>query len=138
MWWKRKPVTHAAALWMLVVAAAVLLGLILGYVVTLTNLRKGIPRVFPPKRSAERERLPTLFGTVTSVDPGGVIAVDSKQEYDLVLADDITAVTSLGGAPFDLSRLQPGALITATGKDVGGRRMLAEAIVVLKDDDENQ
>ncbi len=133
MWWKRKPVTHAAALWTLVVVAAALLGALFGYIAVLTDLKKGIPRVFPPKRPAA-EAPPSLFGTVCATLADGTIIVASKQPFAAVVVDENTAITSVGGGTLGLSDIAVKALITATGKDIGNRRLLAEAVAVVEKD----
>ena len=133
MWWKRKPVTHAAALWTLVVVAAALLGAMVGYITVLTDLKKGIPRVFPPKRSAA-EAPPSLFGTVCAFGDDGAITVASKQPFMTVIVDENTTITSVGGVTLGLSDITLNSLITATGKDVGDRRLLAEAVAVVEKD----
>jgi len=133
MFWKRKPVTHAVALWILVgLAAAGLIG-VAGYFSVLANLRQGVPQAKPSpgaEAGARQEQPPSLFGTIVSVD-GRLLKVDSKQGFTEVLFDEDTSITSVGGQERPASDLVAGAVITATGKDLGGGKMDAAAIVIL-------
>jgi hypothetical protein len=133
--WKRKPVTHALALWILVgLAGAALLGL-LAWLSLLKDLRTGGPRVFPPRAAPLQEALPSLFGKVCSVSADGRLTVVSKQEYDAVLVDDGTVISAIGGAALRLSDIHVGAVITATGKDLGDRTLAAAAVTIVSKDD---
>lgn len=131
MFWKRKPVTHAIALWILVGLAAAGLVALLAYLSLLTGLRKGVVEARPAKTSAIQEQPPTLFGRITAVE-GGVIRIDSKQPFGQVLFDADTDITSVGGSAASAEDLRVGAVVTATGKDLGDGRMAAAAIVILQ------
>lgn len=131
MFW-RKPVTHAAALWVLVgVAAGALIG-VLAYASALASIRSGIVEARPARDAAGREtHPPTLFGTIIAFD-GTLLKVDSKQSFDEVVVESDTRVTTVGGSDVPTSELRPGAVVTATGKDMGGGRLSAYAIVILE------
>lgn len=131
MFWKRKPVTHAIALWILVGLAAAGLVAVAGYFLVMANLRKDAIRpTTTPNAAFEQGQHPSLFGTVVSVD-GRVIKIDSKQGFTELLVDQDTSITSVGGQVRSSADLVPGAVITATGKDLGGGEMGAAAIVIL-------
>ena len=131
MFWKRKPVTHAVALWILVGVAAAGLAAVAGYFSVLANLRKDVLQAKPPLHPGlSQEKEPSLFGTVVSVE-GGLLHVDSKQGFSQILFDEDTSITSVGGQERPASDLAVGAVITATGKDLGGGKMGAAAIVIL-------
>jgi hypothetical protein len=128
----RKPVTHAAALWILVGMAAGSLVATMAYMALLTGIREGAVQVFPPKTgTVPQEQLPSLFGTVLSVEADG-LTVDSKQPYRRIAVDESTQITTVGGAASALAEIRPGAIVTATGKDAGGDTLLAVALVVLE------
>lgn len=127
----RKPVTHAAALWMLVGLAAGMLLAVLAYVSLLANVGKVGVRVFPPRSPKPTEQLPSLFGTVIAVE-GEEVTVESKQPFTKLVVDGGTSLTSVGGAAMALSDIRLGAVITATGKDLGGGTLAATAVVVLE------
>lgn len=132
MFWKRKPVTHAALLWVLVGIAAGTLGAAMAYASLLSSLRTGIVEARPPKdASARQQQPPTLFGTVVSFD-GTTLKVDSKQAYDEVIVESDTKITTVGGSDVSASALEPGVVVTATGVDLGARRLSAVAIVILE------
>lgn len=133
MFWKRKPVTHAALLWVLVgMGAGALLG-VLAYASVMSNLRSGIVEAKPSKNAAERrQQPPTLFGTVVSFD-GTILVIDSKQPYDQVIVESDTSLSTVGGSAVPTDELRPGVVVTATGKDLGDRRLSAIAIVILED-----
>lgn len=126
---RRKLATHAVALWLLVVVGAVGFAGLVGYLATLSRLEAG-----RPSRLGAREdvRLPTLLGTVTAVEPDGFLRVDSKQAFRVIRLSDDTDVTALGGGRIDPKTIGVGALVTATGHDLGDGQMLARAVVVLK------
>lgn len=133
MFW-RKPVTHAAALWVLVGAAAGALIATLAYMAMLSGIREGVVEVRPPKDAAgaaARQLPPTLFGTVAAFD-GTVVEVDSKQPFDEVVIESDTTVTTVGGSAVPTSSIVPGAKITAAGIDLGDGRLSAIAIVILE------
>ena len=46
--------------------------------------------------------------------------------------DDLTSFASLDGQSLSLADIHVGAVITATGKDLGGGRLAANALVVIK------
>lgn len=127
----RKPVTHAAALWMLVGLAAGMLLAVLAYASLLANVGKVGVRVFPPRSPKPAEQLPSLFGTVIAVE-GEEVAVESKQPFKKLVIDKATSLTSVGGAEMALSDIRLGAVITATGKDLGNGKLAATAVVVLE------
>lgn len=131
MFW-RKPVTHATVLWVLVgMAAGALIG-VLAYASALSRLRSGIVEARPPRNAQERrQQPPTLFGTVLAFD-GTILKVESKQPYDEVVVESDTQLTTVGGSPVPASELRPGAVVTATGKDLGSGRLSAFAIVILE------
>lgn len=132
MFWKRLPVTHAVGLWLLVAAAAV--GAVLGYRSMFADLRQGEvqakPGVSVTPAAVIPEQVPSLFGTIVSVD-GNLLAIDSKQPFTQILIDAHTTVTSVGGEKRAASDLAAGAVITATGKDLGDGKMGAAAIVIM-------
>jgi hypothetical protein len=131
MWHRRrKLVTHAISLWVLVVLAATVFAFVVGYLATLSRLENGGTGVF--RRSVGSQRLPTLVGTVTQVEADGVLRVASKQAFtEIRLASD-TEVTTVGGGAVDPSTIGVGAVVTATGLDLGDGVMLARAVVMLK------
>ena len=131
MFW-RKPVTHAAALWVLVGMAAGAMIAVLCYMTALASVREGIVEARPPRTGTRLEQPPTLFGTVTAV-AADVIYVDSKQPYDEILVDADTDITTVGGSEAGRERLKAGTVVTATGKDVGGRKLAATTIVILQE-----
>lgn len=131
MFW-RKPVTHAAALWVLVGMAAGAMIAVLCYMAALSSIREGVVEARPSKAGARLEQPPTLFGTVAAVG-AGVLYVDSKQPYDEILFDTDTDVSTVGGSEASLESLAAGAVVTATGKDLGGRKLAATAIVILQE-----
>lgn len=131
MFW-RKPVTHAAALWVLVGIAAAAMIAALGYMAALSSIREGAVEARPSMTGARLEHPPTLFGTVTAVG-AGVLYVDSKQPYDEILFGADTDITTVGGSEASSERLKAGAVVTATGKDLGGRKLAATVIVILQE-----
>ena len=132
MFWKRKPITHAAALWILVGMAAGALVAVLAYASALSAVREGVVEARPPKQAgARREQPPTLFGTVTAFD-GTIVKIDSKQDYDEIVLESDTAITTVGGSAVPSSAIAPGVVLTATGVDLGERRLSAVAIVILE------
>ncbi len=132
MWWKKKPVTHATALWILIGTAAAVLLVIAWYILALTRLASGLPAVYPAKtRPTGVTVLPSLFGRVKGISSGR-LEIDSKQPFTSVLYDETTAVTSIAGGPFDITTLKLGAIITATGKDSGNGALAAAAIAVIE------
>lgn len=131
MFWKRKPVTHAIELWILVGLAAAGFVAAAGYFALLTDLREGAAQAMPPKSvGLTQAQPPSLFGTVVSVD-GHLLKVDSKQDFNRVLFDEDTTITSVGGQKRVAADLVPGAVITAAGKDLGAGKLGAAAIVIL-------
>ena len=133
MFWKRKPVTHAALLWLLVGFGAGALVAILAYASMVSRLRTGVVEARPPRDASVRQQQPpTLFGTVVSFD-GTILKVDSKQPFDEVIVESDTKLTTVGGSSVSAARLTPGAVVTATGVDVGDGRLSAVAIVILQD-----
>ena len=132
MFW-RKPVTHATVLWTLVGVAAGALIAVMAYASALSRVREGVAEARPPKSGAElrQSHPPTLFGTVVSFD-GASMKVDSKQPYDEVIIESDTSITTVGGSAVPSSELKPGAVVTATGMDLGGGRLSAIAIVILE------
>jgi len=131
MFWKKRPITHAAALWVLVGAAAGALIAVLSYAAALSDIRKGTVQPLPLRVVTRPEQPPTLFGAVVAFD-GTVMTVDSKQPYDEVIVESDTAITTVGGSAVPSSELKPGAIVTATGKDLGDGRLSAVAIVILE------
>src|SRR6188472_97842 len=132
MFW-RKPVTHAAALWVLVGAAAGGLIAVMAYASAISHLRKGVVEARPSKSDVTipQQQPPSLFGTVDSFD-GTVLKVDSKQPYDEVIIESDTTISTVGGSAVPTSELKASAVVTATGKDLGDRRLSAYAIVILE------
>lgn len=133
MFW-RKPVTHAAALWVLVGAAAGALIAVLSYMAALSGVREGVVQARPPRDAAAvtaRALPPTLFGTVISFD-GTVIRVESKQSFEEVVVESDTAVSTVGGSDVPTSAIAPGVKLTAAGVDLGDGRLSAVAIVILE------
>lgn len=131
MFWKKRPITHAAALWVLVGAAAGGLIAVLAYASALSGLKKDVVEARPPKSVMRPEQPPTLFGTVTTFD-GTVLKVDSKQPYDEVIVESDTEISTVGGSAVPSSELKPGIVVTVTGKDLGDGRLSAVAIVILE------
>ena len=116
MFWKRKPVTHAALLWVLVGVAAGTLIAVVAYASALSRLRAGVVEARPARHAdARRQQPPTLFGTVTAFD-GVVLKVESKQEYDEVVVETDTGISTVGGSSVPASRLRPGVVVTADRK----------------------
>jgi hypothetical protein len=131
MWWKKKPVTHAIGLWILVGVSILILAATTVYSIILARTIKGLPTVFPIRDNAsETNRNQTVYGRVLSVN-GDTFAIDSKQPYGLVLIDDLTNVTMIAGGGTHRSSIVAGSLITATGKDLGAGHLRADAIVIL-------
>lgn len=132
MFWKRLPVTHAVGLWILLAAAA--LGAVLGYRSMFRGLRRGevpaAPTVRPAPNAVIQDQAPTAFGTIVAAGDGR-LTIDSKQAFKEILVDARTAITSVGGEARAASDLTPGAVITATGKDLGGGKLAAAAVVIL-------
>jgi len=134
MFWQRKPITHAVALWILVGLAAATLVAVLGYFSMLTNLRQGVVQAQPPKNSGTvQAQSPSLFGTIVSID-GQLLKIDSKQAFTEILFDGDTSITSVGGRARSTSDLKAGMVITATGKDLGNGELGAAAIVILENE----
>lgn len=132
MFWKRKPITHAAGLWALVGLAAAGLIAVMSYAAVMADRRAAAPEAMPePAAPVRQEQPPSLFGTVVSFD-GTVLRVDSKQPYDEVIVTSETSITTVGGSETSASELKPGTVITATGRDAGDRRLSAAAIVILE------
>lgn len=129
--WRKEPVTHAFALWIVVGFATVLLVVFVGYSRLLTGLEKGLVQVNPPKTEVQRQ-LPSVFGNVTSVEDG-LVRVDSKQSFSVILVDDVTRITRVGGGSYNLEMLGAGAKVMATGYDSGDGQLLADALVVLEE-----
>jgi len=132
MFWKKRPITHAEALWVLVGAAAGGLIAVLAYTSALSGIRNGAVEAKPARTVVRPEQPPTLFGTVVAFD-GTIVKVDSKQPYDAIVVESDTEITTVGGSAVPSSELKPGAVVTATGKDLGDRRLSAAAIVILQD-----
>ena len=132
MFW-RKPVTHATVLWTLVGVAAGALIAVMAYASALSRVRDGIVQARPPKAGAERRQPqpPTMFGTIVSFD-GTAAKVASQQPYDEIVVESDTSITTVGGSAVPSSELKPGAVVTATGKDLGDGRLSAVAIVILE------
>ena len=130
MFW-RKPVTHATVLWVLVGVAAGAFVAVMAYASALAHVRQGIVEARPAKSGEKLPQPPTLFGTVVSFD-GTVVKVDSKQPFDEIVLESDTTITTVGGSAVDSSALKAGAVVTATGLDIGGGRLSAIAIVILE------
>ena len=129
MFFRRKKVrTHAVALWSLVGACVVLLLVMIGYIIIATKIDSGTMRSKPARGAADA---PSLFGTVLGISGEGVLTIDSKQPFNTVLVDELTTTSAIGGLPFQASDLRPGAIMTATGKDIGNRTLRADALVVI-------
>ena len=132
MFWHRKPVTHAVVLWVLVGMAAGALISVLAYASLLSSLRNGAVEARPPKGPVGlQQQPPTLFGTVVEFDRR-VVKIESKQAYDELIVESDTTITTVGGSPVPASELKPGTVLTATGSDLGDRRLSAVAIVILE------
>ena len=134
MFWKRKPVTHAAALWVIIVLGAAGLATVWAYFADLTHPQPVTTAPAHPggPAPAAAPQQPTLFGTVKAV-AGSTLTIDSKQPFTQITLQAGTAVTSVGGAARAISDLSVGDVITATGKDLGGGKLEAAAIVILQD-----
>ncbi len=133
MFW-RKPVTHATALWVLVGIAGLALLATLAYANALAKTRSGIVQAYPPRDASARDARqhpPTLFGTVVSFD-GTIVRIASKQDYDEIVVESDTAISTVGGSAVPSSEIRPGAVLTATGSDLGDRRLSAVSIVILE------
>ena len=130
MFWKKRPITHAVGLWLLVLAAAAALVLLIAYASS-APFSKGVPPSGSQSVYVPPVQPPTLFGTVVAFD-GTVLKVDSKQPYDEVVIEAGTRITTIGGSEVSSAALVPGATVTATGRSVGDRRLAAEAIVILE------
>lgn len=126
--WHRKPVTHAAILWVLVGFAALMLIVFSAYAKNLASIKSGEVQAKPAK-AREAKSLPSAFGTVMSFD-GSTITIDSKQAYGRILIDELTEVSVVGGEPFDLAGLEAGMTVMATGNDAGDA-IIADALVIL-------
>ena len=132
MFWHRKPVTHAVVLWVLVGMAAGALISVLAYASLLSSLRNGAVEARPPKGPGGlQQQPPTRFGTVVEFD-GRVVKMESTQAYDELIVEADTTITTVGGSPVPASELKPGTVLTATGSDLGDRRLSAVAIVILE------
>lgn len=131
MFWMRKPITHATLLWILVgVAVAAATALLIQASVP-PDLREGLVESPLSTIFTEAQLPSTLFGTVVSFD-GTIIKLDSKQPYDEVIIESDTTISNVGGSPAATSNLKTGVVLTATGKDLGDRRMSAIAVVILE------
>ncbi len=129
----RKPVAHSVALWVLCGLVVSMLLAAWGYFSVLARLRRDVVQAKAPKSaSSMQERQPSLFGMISGIQ-GRRLKVESKQGYTEILFDEDTAISSGAGKALSDSQLSVGAVITATGKDLGGGRMGAAAIVVLDD-----
>lgn len=131
--WHRKPVTHATALWALVGFALIVFMIFAAYVHDLTSVREGTV-LAKPLSTRLQQKLPSVFGKVTGRE-GAVITVESKQTYTRILVDEVTDVTRIGGRPFDLSDLEAGATVMATGHEAGDDTIVADAIVIIEEED---
>lgn len=130
--WHKKPVTHAAILWVLV-AFALLMLLVFGtYSRRLAEIRMGAVQAKSLRMRVQRS-LPSVFGTVTAFD-GGTIEVESRQPFERIIVDDVTDVSRVGGGTFNLARLKPGMTVMATGHE-DGTTLVADALVILTEED---
>lgn len=127
----RKPITHAALLWILVgLAAAFAIALLIRALIS-PDVMDGAVESPRAATFTEVQQPPTLFGTVVSFD-GTIIKLDSKQPYDEVIIGSDTKISTVGGSTAASSDLEPGVVLTAAGKDLGDRRMSAVAVVILE------
>jgi len=130
--WKKDPVTHAFALWITIGFGIVLIVVFVSYSRMLSRLERGLVQVYPPKTVMAPRQLPSVFGVVTAYE-SGVITVDSKQSFAVILVDDVTHVSRVGGGSYNLETLEAGVKLMATGYDSGDGQLLADAIVVLEE-----
>jgi hypothetical protein len=130
MFWKKRPITHAAGLWLLVLAAAAALAVVIAYASS-APFSKGVRPSGEESVYVPPVQPPTLFGTVVSFD-GTVLKVESKQPYEEVVIEAGTKITTVGGSEVSSSALVPGAIVTATGRTVGEGRLAAVAVVILE------
>ncbi len=134
MFWRKKPITHATALWALVGIAVAILAACAHYAWQAFRIDANRISVHPPKTENLNVTQPTLFGQVVAIE-GTTLRVDSQQPYDLVLTDESTAFSAVAGGTFDRATLRIGAIISATGKDQGNRALLADAVAVIDNED---
>ena len=130
--WHKKPVTHAFALWIVIGFTAIILIVFLGYSAMLTAVKEGIIQANPARQGSQIRQVPSVFGIVTKVTKDGNILVNSKQSFGTVMVDEVTHVTRVGGGATGSLKLQPGAKIMATGADLGGGILRADALVILE------
>jgi hypothetical protein len=129
---RRKVSAPIVGLWSLVGSALVLLIAAAVYAALLVRATAGVPTVFPLRHPITAAELPSVFGTVTALQ-GTDLSLETKQPFPTVMTDNLTHFAALGGQALSLSNIRVGAVITATGKDLGGGRLAANAIVVIKD-----
>ena len=134
MGWYKKPVTHAFGLWVIVGFATLLLIIFFGYSSMLAEIEKNTVVSYPAQTVKVVQQSPSVFGTVISLEQDGTIFVDSKQSFDTILVDDVTRVMRVGGGEFEVLDLKNGARVMATGTDIGGGVLRADALVVLEND----
>jgi hypothetical protein len=125
-------------LWLLAGAWLSLLIVMIAYIFVVQHMatsvgqQAGVKAGIPvPKTIVRPVSLPSLFGTVVAIDADKVITVTSKQPYTAVVTAGVTKVISMNGTPFDLAQLHPGAVISATGHDLGHGRLQAVSIAVV-------
>jgi hypothetical protein len=134
--WRRKPITHATALWALVGIAVAVLIACAHYAWQAFRIDANRISVHPPKNMENMNvTQPTLFGTVVAIE-GTNLRVASQQPFDVVLTDETTAFSAVAGGAFDRATLRVGAIISATGKDQGDRALLADAVAVIENPDQ--
>jgi hypothetical protein len=129
---RRKISVPLVSLWSLVGSALVLLIAAAVYVAFLVRATAGISTAYPLRHPITAAELPSVFGTVTALQ-GTDLSLETKQPFPTLATDNLTHFASLGGQVLSLSDLHVGAVITATGKDLGGGRLAADAVVVIKD-----
>lgn len=130
--WKKDPVTHAFALWITIGFGVILTVVFLSYSKMLSSLERGVVQVNPPSTATTPRQLPSVFGVVKTHE-SGMITVDSKQSFSVILVDDVTKVSRVGGGSYNIETLEAGAKVMATGYDSGDGQLLADALVILEE-----
>lgn len=133
---RRKFSAHAITLWSLIsLAAVVLLGSAV-YVVLLVKAASSLQASGPVRHLVTAAELPSAFGTVTGLAGGSELLIQTKQPYRTIVSDELTRFAALGGGDVTYDDIRVGAVIAATGKDIGGGQLLAEAVTVIKNGEE--
>lgn len=128
---RRKIAFPTVGLWSLVGSAIVLLIVASVYIALLVRAGTGIPAVFSSRQPITAAELPSVFGIVTNLQNSDIL-LETKQPFPTIATDDLTRFSNLMGQVMTFGDIKIGAVVTATGKDLGGGRLAANAIVIIK------